>query len=400
MTSSRLRRMGRARAMATAGTAAVLTLTLAACGSSSNSGSGSGSGSDKASTSGASASDGGSALATEVAALDKPLDSNPMPTEPVKDVASLAGRTVYYIPVTLQAPQFAATRKVLTAAASAAGLKVQVCDGKGTPTDINACVVQATAAKAGAIVTDAIPYGMAANSFDAAVIAKIPVVINSQVVDSEHPQSAGLAYVGENAGSDQQAALAKWTILDSGGKADVLINQTTDGPSPVVFVAAGQKVFTDQCPGCKVSINKISSANFSLVPSSTSAALLKDPGITYVQSQFEQFLQPTQAGIRAASKTGVKVITGAAELSSLKALKSGEIQAAAGQNTSFQAWADIDAVLRMMLGGQAPDYTIPVRLFTKDSVADLAVTDAAEASGEWFGPTTFTDDFKKLWGVA
>lgn len=397
MTTSSPRRLGRARHWALAGTAAVAAASLAACGSSSDNRSDT-AGSDSSGS--ANTGSGSSALASEVAALDKPLDAYPVPTDPIKNVASLAGKTIYYIPITLQAPQFASTQKEITLAAKAAGLKVQVCDGKGTPTDINACVAQATSARAAAIVSDAIPYGLAANSFDAAQKAHIPVVINSQIIDSSHPQSATLAYVGENAGSDQQSALAKWTIVDSKGKADILINQNTDGPSQPVFVAAGKKVFSDECPDCKVTINEVSSANFSLVPSSTSAALLKDPNVNYVQSQFEQFLQPTQAGIQSASKTGVKVITGAAELSSLKALQGGQIQAAAGQATSYQAWADIDAAIRMMLGSQAPDYTIPVRLFTKDSVADLKVTDAALASGEWFGPTTFTEDFKKLWGLA
>ncbi|NUR88348.1 MAG: substrate-binding domain-containing protein [Nonomuraea sp.] len=392
MTTSRLRPTGRVRRWSTAGAVALFAASLAACGSSSDNSSGSpgtaGSGSDT------------SALAGEVAALDKPLDAYPVPTDAVANASSLAGRTIYYIPITLQAPQFAATQKEITAAAKAAGLKVQTCDGKGTPTDVNACVAQATSAKAGAIVTDAIPYGLASGSLDAAQQAKIPVVINSQIVDSGHPQSGTLAYVGESAGADQQTALAKWTILDSQGRADVLINQNTDGPSQPVFVSAGKKVFANSCSGCKVTVNEVSSANFSLVPSSTSAALLKDPGITYVQSQFEQFLQPTQAGIQSASKTGVKVVTGAAELSSLKALRSGSVAAAAGQATSYQAWADVDAALRMMLGSKAPDYQIPVRLFTKDSVAGLKLTDAALASGEWFGPTTFTADFKKLWGVA
>jgi len=390
------RRQGSARPWAIAGTAFVLAASLAGCGSSSDDATSSGDGSAAAGGTGSQTS----GLAGEVAALDKPLGSYSLPTDAIKDVSSLAGRTIYYIPITLQAPQFASTQKEITTAAKAAGLKVQVCDGKGTPTDINACVAQATSAKAGAIVTDAIPYGLAASSLDAAQKAKIPVVINSQVIDDQHPASSTLAYVGEDAGSDQQVALAKWTTLDSNGKAGVLINQNTDGPSQAVFVSAGKKVFSSDCPDCKVTINEVSSANFSLVPSSTSAALLKDPNITYVESQFEQFLQPTQAGIQSASKTGVKVTTGAAELSSLKALQGGQIQAAAGQDSSYQAWADVDAVLRMMLGSQAPDYKIPVRLFTKDSVADLKLTEDALASGEWFGPTTFTDDFKKLWGLA
>jgi ribose transport system substrate-binding protein len=385
MSSSRpVRRRGRVRHWAPIGTAAIVALSIAGC----SSGPGSASGSDTP------------ALTGDVAALDQPLASYPVPKDAINDVPSLKGTTLYYIPITLQSPQFGATQKAVAAAAEAAGLKVQVCDGKGTPTDINACVAQATSAKAGAIITDAIPYGLAAGSFEAAQKAGIPVILNSQIEDDEHPASATLAYIGTNAGTDQQIALAQWVIGDSGANADVLINQTTDGPSPIAYVAAGKKVYDSDCPDCTVTVNEVSSANFSLVPSSTSAALLKNPNVNYVESQFEQFLQPTQAGIQSTAKTGIKVITGSVGLSGLKAVEGGEVAAASGQATTYQAWVDVDAALRMMLGSQAPSYDIPVRLFTHDSVADLELTDDAWVSGEWFGPTTFTGDFTKLWGVS
>jgi ribose transport system substrate-binding protein len=385
----------RARLWAAAGTIGILAASLAACGGSSTD-----SATSPATTGGSTgSSDGSSQLAGEVSALTKPLDAYPVPSDPISNVKSLAGKTVFYIPITLQAPQFAATQKAITEAAGAAGLKVQVCDGKGTPTDINACVSRATDAKAGAIITDAIPYVLAANSLDAAQKAGIPVLINNQIPDPGHPASKTLDYIGQDAGSAMEAALAKWVTLDSGGKAHVLLNEDTDGPSPAAFVAAGQKVYASDCPGCKTTINKISSANFSLVPSSTSAALLKDPSITYVETQFEQFLQPTQTGIQQTSRSGIKTIAGAAALTSLKAIQSGSLAAAAGQATAYQAWIDVDAALRMMLGQQTPTYTIPVRLFTKDSMSDVKLTEAAQASGEWYGPATFPNDFKKLWSV-
>lgn len=393
MSTAGLVRRTRVRTWAALGTVAVVATTLSACGSSSN---------DTAASSdtSASSSGGSSQLAGEVAALSKAQSAYPIPSGALSNVKSLAGKTLYYIPITLQAPQFAATEKSVASAASAAGLKVQTCDGKGTPTDINACVTRATDAKAGAIITDAIPYVLASNSLDAAQKAGIPVLINNQVPDPSHPASKTLAYIGQDAGSAAEEALAKWVTLDSKGKAQILINQNSDGPSPAQFVAAGQKVYASECPDCKTTINKVSSSNFALVPSSTSAALLKDPNINYVESQFEQFLQPTQTGIQQTSRTGIKTVAGAAALTSLKAIQSGTLAAAAGQATAYQAWVDVDASLRMMLGQQTPTYTIPVRLFTKDTMSDVKVTDEALASGEWYGPTTFTDDFKKLWGLA
>ena len=53
----------------------------------------------------------------------------------------------------------------------------------------------------------------------------------------------------------------------------------------------------------------------------------------------------------------------------------------------------------MMLGVEVPEYEIPIRLFTRDNVGEIAVTPEAEASGEWYGPTDYPDDFKTLWGL-
>lgn len=376
--------------IAAAGAAAFLAAFLTACGNNSD---------DTAGTSTGATSGASSALAAEVDTLTKPLSAYPVPTTPVDNASSLSGKTVYYIPITQQSPQFAVTGKTLTAAMSAVGIHVQICDGKGTPTDVSACVNQATQAKAGAIITDAIPYGLGSNAFDAAQSANIPVIISNQIPDASHPASKTLAYIPAG-GSAMEEALAKWITLDSGASAHVLINQNADGPSPAAFVAAGQTVYASACPKCKITINQVSSANFSLVPSSTSAQLLRDPNIDYLESQFEQFLQATQTGLKQTSRTDVKVVTGAAQLSGLQAVKSGSIDAAAAQASAFQGWVDTDAALRLMLGQELPTYTIPVRLFTRDTIGSVPLTSQAEESGEWFGPTTFTTDFKKLWGLS
>lgn len=388
----------RTRTLAAAGVAALAVASLAACGSS-NGGAPAGGTTSPAATSSSTGGTANSRLAAEVAKLTKPLAAYPVPTTPVSNAKSMAGKTIYYIPISQQAPQFTITANALTAAASKVGMKVQVCDGKGQPSAIAACVAQGTQAKAAAIIADAIPFVLDANGFTAAQKAGIPVIIGNNVPDQGVTQSKTLAYVGYDAGSAMEAALAKWITLDSGGKADVLINMDTDGPSPAQFEAAGEKVFSSECPGCKTTVNKVSSSNFSLVPSSTSAALLKDPNITYVESQYEQFLQATQAGVQQTSRK-VTMVDGAAQLDSVKAVAAGTVAAAAGQASAYQGWVYLDAVLRMSQGDKLPDYTIPVRLFTKDTVTSADQTEQAQDSGAWFGPTSFTSDFEKLWGLS
>ncbi|WP_022882233.1 sugar ABC transporter substrate-binding protein [Gryllotalpicola ginsengisoli] len=383
-------RRARTRIALAVAAAGLVGLTLSGCGAT-----------GPASTSGSSAGTTNDALAKTVAHLEKAGDSYPVPTDPVGDISGLAGKTVYYIPITQQAPQFSVTQAALKQALTKAGLKLQVCNGEGTPTAIGACVDQATQGKAAAIITDGIPYTIAANAFDAAQKAGIAVLNTDQVVDDAHPASKTLGYI-EAPGSAQMVALADWITLDSGGKASLVFSLNQDGPAPEVYYKAGEAELKKQCPDCKVTLNKISSANFSLVPSSTSSALLKTPDAGYIVSEFEQFVQPTLGGVQQAGKSGsIKGATGAAQLSSLQMLQSKNfLYAAVGQASAYQGWADTDAVLRMLTGAQLPKYTIPVRLFTRDSIKDVKITAAAQASGEWFGPTDFTEKFAKLWGVS
>ncbi|MGC3992823.1 MAG: hypothetical protein QM779_01615 [Propionicimonas sp.] len=379
----------RLRSLAALGLAGLVAASLAACSS--------GAATQPSAT--ASAGQTADALSAEVAALTKPLDAYPVPTD-TADASVLKGKTVYYVPITMQSPQFKITQKTVTDALTAVGATVQACDGKATPTDVSACITQATNTGAAAIITDAVPYVIAANAIDAARAAGIPVLITNQVASDKYPADGTLAYIPAG-GGPMQAALAKWVTLDSARKANILINQGTDGPAPAMFVAEGKKVYASECPDCTVTINEVSSANFSLIPSSTSAALLKDPNIAYVESQFEQYLQPTQAGAEQAGRTDLKGLTGSVQLGGLQALASGNfLYAAAGQASAFQGWLDVDAAIRLVAKSELPEYTIPVRLFTRESISGVTLTDAAELSGEWYGPTTFTDEFKKIWGVA
>ncbi|GAA3392423.1 sugar ABC transporter substrate-binding protein [Cryptosporangium minutisporangium] len=357
-----------------------------------------GCGNSAGNTTGSSANSPDSALAAEVEKLSAPRDAYPIPTEPVGDVSKIAGTTVYYIPITQQAHQFAITAKALSEALATVGMTMQLCNGNSNPSEVSACVSQATAANAGAIVTDSIPYALAANGFDAAQAKGIPVLITDQIPDPKHPASTTLGYL-EGGGTAMLTAMAKWIIHDSGGTAKVVVNQSTDSQSTVAYVEAARKVFDEDCPRCTVTVNKISSANYSLIASSTSSALLRTPGANYLVSEFDQYLQPTLSGAQQSGRTpSLKGASAGAQLPGLKMVESKNfLHADVGQASVFQGWADADAVLRLMTGKPLPDYEIPVRIFTRDTIGSVELTEEAEESGEWFGPTDFPTKFGNLW---
>jgi ribose transport system substrate-binding protein len=385
--------LGRSRALAIAGSLAIAALALAGCDST---GSGGGGG-----TPSSSASTGATGLAADLQKLEAPLESWPVPTAKVSNPDALKGKTVYFIPVTLQAPQFGTAQTAVTAALEALGAKIQVCDGQGTPTAIAACVTQATKAKAAAIIADAIQYELAGNAFDAAQAAGVPVVITDQEKTDAHPDSKTLVTITGEVGHQMDEALAKWVVVDSDSKAKVLVNLTADGASPAIFFQSADAVYKD-CADCTVTTNKVSAANFALIAPSTSSALLKDPAIDYLHVQFGIFVQPSQGGIQAAGRAGkVTTVTGAAQLGELQAVKAGTVGAAASPSAAFEGWIFADAALRMVSGDPVPDYTVPMRLFTENNIGSITLDTASMNSGAWYGPTdSFTDAFKSLWGVS
>jgi ribose transport system substrate-binding protein len=149
-----------------------------------------------------------------------------------------------------------------------------------------------------------------------------------------------------------------------------------------------------------VVVNEVSAANFPVIPSSTSAALLQNPEARYVLAEFEHFVQPTIGGVQQTPNAAdIKIGASAATLTGLQMISDGApLHADAGQNFSFQGWATADAIFRMAAGQEVPEYDISFRLFTADNVADLDLSEAGEASGDWYGPTDYTDGFTALWG--
>ncbi|CCG04006.1 sugar ABC transporter substrate-binding protein [Blastococcus saxobsidens] len=355
---------------------------------------------DSESASGASgAADGALAdVQADVEAAMEPRDSFEVPTEPV-DPSALAGQTVYYIPLTAQNRVFQLYGEKIGEALATVGVDLQVCDGGANPSQVGGCLEQAIGAGAAAIVTDSIPYGMAANGIEAARAAGIPVIIGNQLPSDEQPADETLAYVNAPT-SEMVATVADWMTVDSGGDATVVLQKVTDNPSTIAFAEAGEEAFAENCPDCTVVVNEVSASNFPLIPSSTSAAILSNPDTGYVLSEFEVFVQPTIAGIQQTPNADqIQIGTAAASLDGLQQLADDQqLQADVAQNFRYQGWATADAIFRLVAGQEVPEYDVSYRLFTPANIGDIELTEEAQASGEWFGPTDYEQEFAALWG--
>jgi ribose transport system substrate-binding protein len=338
------------------------------------------------------------AQALVTAGLKEP--TAPVPAAAISNIAALKGKTVYYIPISADVPAFAITAAAMKTALASVGVKLSVCSGNFTPSGFSSCFSQAIGAHAGAIVSDAVPFQITQGLITEASSKSIPVVVTDVNIVSPRPSAKNITYIS---GSNQQYALAQdWIIADSGGKANVLELEATDSPTS----AAGTAEYAipelkAHCPSCTVTTLKFSSSNEQLLPSEISAMLLKHPNINYIYSEYDQYVPGVLQGVQQASATSrVKIVAAAAALSGLQGVASSSpVKAEIADNQVYNGWIDADEALRLMAGQAAVTYTIPIRLFTSANIGSVQLTNAAQASGEWFGAFGYQQQFEHLWGA-
>jgi len=378
---------------------------LAACSSSSSPATSAGGTSSPGSSASAagttSPADAGVALAKQtVTQLEATTSTYPVPAASVPGVSKLKGRTVYYIPLLQDVPTFAVAAQTMKAALTRAGLKLQVCDGQAQPTVIATCVQQAVGAGAAGIVTDAIPYGMAYSALNAAVAKGVPVLVADQVPQpASTPNTDKVSYLPGAQG--QASQIAWWTIADSNGKANGIIAEEIDNPSSIAQVTDSLAIYKKYCPACVITVKSISATTTALEAAAASSNLQTHPDATYYYTEFEDSLQPTIQGIQQDGKeSSISLSVGAGTVNGLGLLQTGSlVKAVVVVDEAYEGWALTDQILRMATGTAPVQETIPTRLFTKQNIGTIQVTTADQASGVWFGDTSFENDFAKLWGV-
>jgi ribose transport system substrate-binding protein len=386
-------------APAAALTAAAL---LAACSSASSSSSSSSSGTAAVSPTAAAASSGSTGVAkaqATVTQLEATVTSCPVPAAGIQNVAGLKGKTVYYIPLVQFIPGFVVTAATMKTALAKVGMKLQICNGNGQPSAVAACVQQATGAGAAGIVTDAIPYGMAQNALDAAKAKNIPIIITDQIPPTgTAANSDALTYVPGV--TDQPSQVAWWIIASSDGKANAVLAQESDSPSSLAYVQDSLPIYKKYCPDCTIAVKNITATTNSQLASDTSANVLTHPDATYYYTEFEDSLDPTVQGLQQSNKTGISLAVAGGSVDGLGRLKSNTVvKAVVAVDQAYAGWALTDEVLRMATKSPPATETFPSRLFTSANIGTIQVTTAAQATGEWFGDTSYQGAFEKLWGV-
>ena len=264
------------------------------------------------------------------------------------DVSSLAGKTVYYVPLTAQVSVFQLYGDKLGEALAEADVDLQICDGGSNPSQIAGCIGQAVRrvgrgdhhrqhpvrhGRQRAWTTPGPPASPCWSPTRWSTRSSRPTR-RWPTCPARPPRCSPAPPTGS---SPTPTARRRWSSRRS---------PTTPRPSPARRRA--EKEFADRCPDCTVVVNEVSATNFPLIPSSTSSALLQQPG-RRLRPRRVRALRPADHRRDPADRARPRrsqIVTSAATLAGLQQLADGNLLSAdVGQDFGYQGWATADAAL-------------------------------------------------------
>lgn len=314
-------------------------------------------------------------------------------------VASLKGKTIYSIPQSDTIPFLSETESAEQSIATKLGIHWVEYPTSGTTAEWIRGINSAIAAKAGAILLNALDPRAILPEIENAKKAGIPV-ISAQFFDVSQASLVPSALAGFRGDSFTEAATleADWVIKDTGGKADAVVVENTEQLSTVAMLTAMKAEFAAKCPACKVTYINVPSVDWATrIQPDVAAAIIADPSVNYVIPIYDPMTQFVLPAIIAAGKQSqIHIATFNGTPAVLKMMQTGSaVRMDIGENLSWLASANLDELFRVMLK-QAPltNEKTALRVFTNQTVSQ---TGSPPQYNLGFG-TSYSTGYTKLWG--
>ncbi len=316
-----------------------------------------------------------------------------LPTDPVS-MSKNSGKTIYYIAPVLAIPFIAAIADGVKAAATAAGMKAVIFDGKGNVDTFNQGVSTAVNQKAAAIILQGINPSLVSGPLAQAKAAGIPV-IDSLNGDPNQPLPDGvLAHVTVDYTLGGKL-MADWVLADSkcAGEAEVFTSSIYEVYKNML--AGFQGEFNSLCPTCKIDgVENIAPDQLATaLPTVTSTALQRFPNLGYLVPFYDAMVTNMIPSVQTASHQA-KIISHDGVPANLDLIRSGSTQVADVSNppNAAMGWAEVDEVARLMAGQAAVAENLPQQVFVQ---SNLPANDA----NLFPGYAGYQDKYLALWGV-
>jgi ribose transport system substrate-binding protein len=330
---------------------------------------------------------------------------------PAVDVTSLAGKSVFVIPLLTTNDYNIQINAAMERVAKRANVDFEVYTNEGQPNQWVAGMNQAIAKGVDVIILSGGTDPRALEPQIREARAQGIKVVVSMFWDTSAqfaPDCSGLS-VDCVAGVDAIVAApyqtatrlnADWIAVDSGGAAKILVVTSNDaGPSPGQEAAFKDEIAT-ACAACETTFANVPISKWTTsVQSTVQSELVRNPDIKYVVPLYDNMASYAVAGITAAGKQGqVQVVTFNGTPAVLKMVQDGDVVTMdVGESLEGAGFAAMDNAFRLMAGMKPSRVAdiVPVRIFDTSNV-DEAGTPPEVNKG-------YGDDLEgrylKVWGL-
>lgn len=333
----------------------------------------------------------------QLAKFSKPFRKDPTAGPPISGVATLKGKTAWYVPIVDTSPWFAEVGTGVKEAVTKAGMVYHLCSGEGTPSGVASCLNQAVSSGAAGIFTTSISYGFAASAFTNAKAHHVPVVFGS---DGTKKSTDQFAYVTPSIPA-AAALAADWVIANSNGHAHVLLTEVTTTKAAESYITTGAlPEFAKYCAKCSVNLEKFLVVNLNALSSLVSTGLADHPTVNYIFSEFDTYVTTVFNGIVSPSeKAKLRLVAVEAIAAGMQRVAGGTQGADVAISGNEFGWTMVDQLLRMTKHMHlVSNYHVGMRVFTSANVGTVPLTVSAQNEGDWVGPTApYKKYFENLW---
>jgi ribose transport system substrate-binding protein len=376
--------------------AVAATAVLSACGGSDSSSSSSSSSSGGGEEGGGSATTDLAPFEELVAEKEKPITAWPdtAPTEPVKIEPN---KLIIDIALSPEEPASLATAEGVIEAAEKVGWDAKILYGEFSAAKTAAAFEQAIALGADAVVTQ----GIEPANYKSAIKKLHDSGAILVTTYSDYPISDEFAQGEVSEHSKESGELAASNaIVESEGKGQFAV---FNFPEYIVLNNRSQAAIDkfEECGGCEVlpTIDIASAEAEKTMPTATSTLLQQNPDLTAFLTGIDTFVTAYQLPTIRQQNSDVGVYTYLGGKPTLEALEKGEIKAVVVDPLVWGGWEAIDTVARVFAGQEPEGDGMPLRLLTKENVAEALTT--AAPNGFWDADGfDYKGEFEKLWGLS
>lgn len=341
------------------------------------------------------------AVAAARAAIDaaKQVPSTEDLGEPI-DVKSLAGQTIYSIPIDAKLEFYQVGENAMKAIAEDAGLNYVTFPSDGSPTSFQQGFAQAIAKGASVILLNGpLPETLVPQieEAQAAGIQVVPVHLQ----DAGNPPLDITPYEAF-APFNQGAKLAtQYAIMELDGEPvnALVIEASGTGPSAGMVQSITDTLANEAPEGSKVGavINSQVPVWSTEIQPAVQSALLKDPTINAVIPIYDSMALFAVPGIQqAAADRNIGVYSFNGTPAVMKMIKDGVVRMDAAENPDWVAYVNLDTAFRAMLGvPPIPGVSNPLRVIDATNVDE---TGNPPESGKGFGDD-YPQAYRIMWGL-